>query len=168
MTQDLPPNPTLASFLTEAQGWHRLWLATREQDDPVEPDVLAAMIQHYLDQPASALAAGQDTSLREQADDSGASSVRSCLMRSPPSRDELVAVKDLAKSALGHADPDCPPPIAHALYYLALAAAHVQGWSISSYPIVTQSEGFRWCLAQSWLPEDARGLLAAALGERSP
>lgn len=57
------------------------------------------------------------------------------------------------------------PEVPTALYYACIAAALARcGESITGLTPEAQREGFGWCLAQSWVTESLKGLIARALG----
>ncbi|HEY8749891.1 MAG TPA: hypothetical protein VIM11_18045 [Tepidisphaeraceae bacterium] len=76
--------------------------------------------------------------------------------------EDLGRVKEWAKTARNDAESGLPSAVCHVLYYAAIAAASVRcGRRLTSLPRADLKQGFIWALAQAWVPESIRQLLAA-------
>jgi len=150
----------LASLLATGEEGARLW----------RPEELAAIFRHQMSAPmlvdlgaldartaarVKTLSAAQNLLLKSFAD----------LFHHPTPLIELLElVKNFAKSNLDHPESGLPGEIAAALYYTSIAAALARlDARISQLPDAELRRGLKWSLAQPWLDEKTRGLLAAAL-----
>ncbi len=75
----------------------------------------------------------------------------------------LTHIKDFAKQLMIVKRHGCPEPVASALYFASLAAAHMARLTISGLPENDRIAGCTWAVRQSWMPEILRGLFTRAL-----
>jgi hypothetical protein len=150
----------LAALLATGEERTRLW----------RPDELAAIFRHQMSAPMLVDLSGFDSRtamrLRTLSEAQGLllKSFADLFQHSSPLIELLELVKDFAKANLDHPESGLPGEIAAALYYTSIAAALVQlDERISQLPDADLQRGLRWTLAQIWLDEKTKELLAQAL-----
>ncbi len=87
------------------------------------------------------------------------------LTHTQPPVELLALVKDFAKRCLSSPLSTVPHDVARVLYFASIASALIR--CDQRITVLSDGElaaGMRWCLAQDWLNDDARDVLAAGLG----
>jgi hypothetical protein len=154
----------LASLLATGEERGKLWRA----------DELAAIFRHQMSSPMLVDLGTFDS--RTAARLRTLSEAQGLLLKSfgdlfhhpTPIIELLELVKDFAKANLDHPDSGLPGEIAAALYFTSIAAAIVRlNARISQLGDVDLQRGFRRTMAQTWLDDPTKELLAQALAKVS-
>ncbi len=150
----------LAALMATSEERARLW----------RPDELAAIFRHQISAPMLVDLGSFDprtaTRLKTVSEAQGLllRSFADLLHHSAPPVELLKLVKDFAKANLDHPESGLPTEIASVLYYTSIASAlvHLDMW-ISKLPDADLRRGLDWTLAQTWLDDATKELLAKAL-----
>ena len=150
----------LASLMASGGERARLW----------RPEELAAIYRHQMSAPMAvdlgAFDARTARRIRSLSDAQGLllKSFGDLFHHPAPLIELLELVKEFAKANVDHPESGLPGEIAAALYYTSIAAALVRlDTRITQLPDADLQTGLRHTLAQSWLDERTRELLAQAL-----
>lgn len=159
-------------FKSRAQELSQLLAAGEERSRLWRPDELAAIFKHQFSAPMLVDLGGFDprTAARlkmlGEAEGLLLKSFSDLIHHPSPPVELLELVKNFAKANVDHPESGLPAEVASALYYLSIAAALVHlDTRISQLPDADLERGLSWTRGQGWVDEQARQLLAQAIGK---
>jgi hypothetical protein len=165
-------NSSAAVFQSRAKKLASLMASGGERSRLWRPEELAAIFRHQMSAPMAVDLGTLDT--RTAACLRTVSEAQGLLLKSfgdlfqhpAPVLELLEMVKEFAKANVDHPESGLPGEIATALYYTSIAAALVRlDKRISNLSDADLQAGLRGTMAQNWLDEPTRALLAQAVGK---
>ncbi|QEF98639.1 hypothetical protein Mal15_26940 [Stieleria maiorica] len=147
----MEPNPKTLSQLFQLDHEGELW----------RPDEYRSIFQHQLHVDVSELASSEHSTDPAETN-STPISIDTLLMSQRPSPQDLVAVKQFAKSSGAAPDGPLPKPVAAVLYLLAIAKAlQATETRITELDDDSLKTKLTWAAGQTWLDDHFRVMLRA-------